>query len=254
MTLSVFSYNTHLFGNWYMYKFLNLEYLDSVRFKKIIFNLYSSNIDVICLQEVWCDNFIKVIKDTFGDRYTIYNPKKYSGLIVLSKYKIINSYFEKFNDIQYPDSLANKGFGFITIEHKLRLIDIYFTHTQASYKDSFNNITLKNIYQMKDKLKLSNNSVIICGDLNLEPNMIDEIFPTFKINDYKNTCCNSNILFKRFQKNCKDCKLDYILTDKSFKKIYSGSGPEIIIDNKKFSFKVNNIDCSDHYPVFILLN
>ena len=69
-------------------------------------------------------------------------------------------------------------------------------------------------------------------------------------NEYKNTCSNSNFLFRKFQKNSKDCKLDYILSDKNLKKIYSGTGPDLIIDNKKFSFKVNNIDCSDHYPIY----
>lgn len=249
MNLSVFTYNSHLFGNWYMYKFFRLEFLDNTRFKKIIFNLYSANIDIICLQEVWSDKFLNVITKTFGDRYNIYNPNKYSGLVILSKYEILNSYFEKFNENQYSDSLVNKGFGFITIKHKLKLIDIFFTHTHSSY-----DLTLKNIFQMKNKINLSNNSIIICGDLNLEPKVINEIFPNYKINNYNITCSNNNILFKKFQKDSKNCKLDYILTDKSLKKKYSESGPEIIINNKKFSFKVNNIDCSDHYPVYVELN
>jgi len=187
-------------------------------------------------------------------RYYYYKPDKYCGLLILSKFKILHTYFELFNDSNFPDNLTNKGFGSITINvcdnNINNLIDIFFTHTQSVYNDNDCSNTIKNILQMKRKIDMTKNKKIICGDLNMSLDKIKYIFPNLSCSNLDLSSKNDNYLFQKFQNDNKSTKLDYILYDNNFKLLESCCGNSIVIDKIKIDFKIDYLDLSDHYPIY----
>ena len=250
MNLSLLTYNCHLFGDSFIFNMLDLHYLDVIRCRKILYNLYISDINIICLQEVWSKNLCDIIIDTMEDKYNFYKPNEYSGLLILSKFKILESNFEPFKNKSFPDSIVTKGFGYITVLYNNELIDIFFSHTQAMYSNEINKIAIQNILQMKKKIDKSSNKKIICGDLNLESDIIKEILSDFSLSKTNNSCSKKNILFNKFQNGNIESNLDYILYDKSFTLDTTICNSELLINNRKYNFKINDIDCSDHYPLY----
>ena len=250
MSLSILSYNCHLFGNFFIYQYLDLYYYDEIRCNKIIFNLLNSDLDIICLQEVWSDKLLSFIISKMKNKYFFFRPNVNCGLIIFSKYKITLSYFKKFKNSEFPDSLVSKGFGMITILFQNKYIDIYFTHTQAIYSNKLNKIAIKNLHEIYNRVKKSKNKRIICGDLNINMNIVKNIFKNFNFSNINNSCSISNTLFSKFQKDCCEGKLDYILFDNSFQLEESLCCYNIRTNNNNLIFKINNIDCSDHYPLY----
>lgn len=98
-----------------------------------------------------------------------------SGLVALSKLKIIRHDFLPYRDASFTDGWANKGIMMITVQlpHGQEL-DIYNTHMQAEYpvgvKQS-TEIRRKQTVQLRDFIRQKSGvdrNVIVVGDLNIQ--------------------------------------------------------------------------------------
>lgn len=57
-----------------------------------------------------------------------------SGLLIMSKYPIISSYFESYNIGILSDSASDKGYIYCKIKVGDEILHLFSTHLQASYK------------------------------------------------------------------------------------------------------------------------
>jgi len=104
--------------------------------------------DVLCLQEVF-DNLAKfglgkdaqkIVMDKLKEKfpYILHDvghrgyPFAGSGLIVFSKYPIVDAEFHRYPNLAGFDSLSNKGFVAAKIQKGDRFFTVYNTHTQAT--------------------------------------------------------------------------------------------------------------------------
>jgi hypothetical protein len=63
----------------------------------------------------------------------LWGPPVDSGLLIMSKYPIIESSFESFNVGVLSDSASDKGFIYCKIKIENNFVHLFNTHLQASY-------------------------------------------------------------------------------------------------------------------------
>ena len=244
--ISILTYNCHLFGESYLCRMLGLTHKDVLRCETIIQKIKALDPDIVCLQEIWFSKIYKMFVSQFKDSHNIYRPPGFSGLLFISKYAIVSTYFKRYNVSAFPDNIMSKGFGLVTIQKTPndQLIDVFFTHAQAGNV----NISIKNMNQMKSMIKLSKNPKLIVGDFNLYPPIVKVIFNTLILSGNQFTCCKKNSMFRKYEcvRGNKDKKLDYVLYDSNLTKMLSLTGDKI----KNVIFKDNDMDLSDHYPLY----
>lgn len=152
--------------------------------------------DVLCLEEMWLRGDRTRLKEFGKDHKYIYNsdfatgsgsflyPNFYgSGLLILSKYPIIDTSFVKYSingnplKIWHSDYYMEKGIGLSRINFHNKIIDIYITHTHAEYDpkhDEYAACRLSQLYQLAKYIKNTsqNNLSIVVGDFNIRPHSI----------------------------------------------------------------------------------
>lgn len=106
--------------------------------------LASCDYDIVCLQEVWQKKHLDTILSGaqaggFGYHHHYKSGKLGSGLVILSRYPILEADFHKFRlggrmDTQFRgDYFVGKGIGFARIETPSGIIDVFNTHPNAQY-------------------------------------------------------------------------------------------------------------------------
>ncbi|TIA84529.1 hypothetical protein E3P98_00082 [Wallemia ichthyophaga] len=161
------------------------------RVSAIVSSLSNDLADIICLQELWLDSDFDLIKRNLSHIYphsvyfyslsdTLLSGLVGSGLAILSKHKIIDSEFFKY-DLNGPplevikgDWFSGKGFGRVTISSPdFGLVDVYTTHFHAPYSESDKHARfahrLSQAWQLSSHIINAHNSVILTGDINSEP-------------------------------------------------------------------------------------
>lgn len=184
--------------------------------------------DIICFQESFdflnyrTHNFLKKL-EKLGFKYFLrHNSTKFtkfqsldSGLMIISKFPIVDSEKKIFTVGVYNDGLVDKGMLYAKIEiRKNKFIHVINIHTQAIYMykplDFKYCCFFKNLVQMIDiktflKEKLKNISdedlVLMGGDFNIEVNkLIEEDFRKFfNFIDYDRKLLNFNKLKTKFE-------------------------------------------------------
>ena len=104
--------------------------------------------DIICLQEVFHNWFLDARKNLFEDiskrngfSYSARSPApKYykghltdAGLLIISRFPILQSEFLPFSDGIMSDQIADKGILYTQIQIKDKILHLFNTHTQATY-------------------------------------------------------------------------------------------------------------------------
>jgi exonuclease III len=176
--VKITTYNTHLFLN--TAGGFAPEYEDEERLNKLIWQLLKSQSDIVSLNEVWADSskekLVKGLVSKFPYSYypkTKESPIKLgSGLLVLSKFKIIDPSFTQFTDLVGSDDWSQKGFIWVKL-----MIDsstpIYFiaTHTQSGESTAEVNARWSNFKQIFAAINASgivdNTPLFVAGDLNV---------------------------------------------------------------------------------------
>lgn len=153
--IKVFSLNTWMLP-------LGISADNNERFEKIIEHIKEEDYDIICLQEVWGNNYLKKLEELEYNTY--YKNNKFfnsGGLVILSKEK---GEFTK-NSFKTNSNIIEKiaGKGYLLLETKN--FTVVNTHLDAYDKK----ISIKQFEEIK---KLSQEKIILCGDFNLEKKRI----------------------------------------------------------------------------------
>jgi endonuclease/exonuclease/phosphatase family metal-dependent hydrolase len=187
----------------------------------------NGTVDIICLQEAFeLDLYKKLYELSHKLRLNIVHPsleRKYyvgenSGLVVISRYPVIDHTFLKYEECSGLCRFANKGAHYITIDihgHKISLVN---THLQADNEE----IAINQFGKLVDNIQ---NNALIVGDLNMKYDTVLQILEDV-------VCVNKEkvITFPEY-----DEQLDYFLLHNL---------------DLECSFKVlNNVEFSDHLPI-----
>jgi endonuclease/exonuclease/phosphatase family metal-dependent hydrolase len=139
--------------------------------------------DVVALQEVWMKSDQERIIKNSGFPYHVSFSRRFrlfgAGLIVLSRYPIIESDFHTFAVKGFPHRLtegdfhASKGVGYVLIDSPAGKIPVFVTHLIAKYSRR-NEIDINRVFRIAQILELvfyirrkaTPGSFILCGDLN----------------------------------------------------------------------------------------
>jgi endonuclease/exonuclease/phosphatase family metal-dependent hydrolase len=153
------------------------------RLKEFV-DLHLSKYDIVLFQEVFgvfslsCNELIGKAKK-FGFNYCITpeNPPFFSrhmmdnGLLILSKFPIVESETVVYQDYVYVDQMASKGFQYAKIQISgTKYLQVINTHLQADYNPfdtKAEEVKRKQLAQLKSFIdKKSNGPMIIGGDFN----------------------------------------------------------------------------------------
>ncbi len=177
--IKITTYNTHLFlsaaGD------LLPEYEDETRLDKLIWQLLKSQSDIVTLTEVWANSIKEKIIARLKSKFprSCYCPKSQkdptklsSGLLILSKFKIIDGTFTQFKHLVNLDAWTQKGF----IQAKLMdgpntLMHLIITHTQSGNSPNSIKARRSNFQQIYTAIKKNDYDVnipfFVTGDFNV---------------------------------------------------------------------------------------
>jgi endonuclease/exonuclease/phosphatase family metal-dependent hydrolase len=173
------AYNTHLFMDTVLELGSNTTFEDATRKSDIIARLSTSGADVIGLSEVWANDskqsFINGLKSIYPYALWDNNTNLFqvgSGLLMLSKYPLLNGAFTRFTNLAIPDSFSQKGF--LTAQVKVGAVTVFLvhTHTQADSSQTAIDARASNIKQIVQKVQSlyqpgPSSPLVIMGDLNI---------------------------------------------------------------------------------------
>ena len=204
------------------------------------------NPDIFCLQEVFSSSTIKSIYDYFSSNYYIYSTNNTyirldSGLLIGSKYPIVNKSNYTFKHYYGEDRLSYKGILNVDIKVNNKIYSIFNTHLNADpifgNKDKAFSIRKKQLNELltliNDKKKNKIYNIILAGDFNIDYRNKEIINPLLMT--YKHHIINK----KRIITFSEDkTQIDYI----------------IVLYNKKHKYKPKykrfiNTKLSDHYMI-----
>ena len=264
-SFNILSNEIHLLSyNMYLLPIQTNEYntFDTFRMNEFINKIDKYNI--ICLQEVFTNNYrqinllLKKCEEKGYNYYFIKTPTFFSqylinsGLLILSKFKIYDRGFLPFFHNKSYDSLSEKGILYIKIICNNKPIYVFNTHLQANY--SYNLTTsykkimesqLKYIIDTLNNYKY-NNSIILTGDFNVDnkeyklSNLMhyNELIDTIPYNKYIYTYINY------YDKNSNEV-INY--------KPFFCKRSKNKIEKYKFHTKKFKIDYVFYYPKYIRL-
>jgi endonuclease/exonuclease/phosphatase family metal-dependent hydrolase len=183
--LKVFTYNAFMLP-WYASNSSQNE-----RAKLIADYLLKEDFDVICLQEVFTRKSYKIITRKLNDKY--YNTgrpyrKWYkfvnSGLVIYSKYPIVDQRFYRYRGLKHADGLSSKGILAVTLEidkDNDKYVQLINTHLQAQQGKKYERIRKRNYQLIKDKIINGYHNkdypLILTGDYNIDQHDTDEFKP-----------------------------------------------------------------------------
>ena len=228
------SYNVHYWKDCF----------NNLNTNNIIKNIFSSNFDIVCLQEAPLNN---VIKKTFKNYYIYY----YGQLAVISRYKIINHYYL---DLGRDPKYFFKRYCLVTtIQIRNKKINIFNTHLDVY--DNSERLRLKQIKIVLNEIDSYPSSFnILAGDLNslkIEDYTIDyynEIKkkPQYLPKKYLVIPLLEKLLFDTKNLDRNTDKMKNLITTWCLKKV------DYIYINKKLNTKFGIISdtSSDHFLIY----
>lgn len=217
---------------------INLHMNPKKKIYKIIDEIYKTNSDIVCLQEVFDLKILNILEKELAKEYNIFysNNNNYlskNGLLTASKNNIDNFKEIEFKNSRSVEKIINKGVITIQINHNnFGNLSIHNTHMHSDtllwpHKYSsmcrFSQHHDINNYLNLDMFNSYNH--IICGDLNDDIDFIRKL----KYNNFDFITNYDKIITFPFL----DKQLDYICIDKN-------------INSKNINYNVSNTILSDH--------
>ena len=220
-TIRIMSYNIKALFSFYNAARIQrlVEYIEEL--------FLNGSVDIICLQEAFeLDLYNKLYKLANDLRLNIVHPsleRKYyvgenSGLVVISRYPIIDHMFLKYDQCSGLCRLANKGAHYITVDIHGNYFNLVNTHLQSDNEK----IAIKQFGKLVDNIPTN---ALIVGDLNMKYDTVLQLLEEV-------VCVNKEkvITFPEYGE-----QLDYFLLHNL---------------DLECSFKVlDTIDLSDHFPI-----
>jgi exonuclease III len=158
------------------------------RVDKILSQICKENLDILCIQELFCKKMIKYIENHklakdykifYDDSYLLYNR---SGLVVLSKYTIDYEKYIKYRGYNCVSKILRDPILQIIKINNNYILNAHFISSEyypcrrkTFLKD--NETNRKDVQEIFREFDKDNNTVILCGDFNCN---------NFYINDYSN--------------------------------------------------------------------
>jgi sphingomyelin phosphodiesterase 2 len=156
----------------------------ALRTQALAATLARSDLDVVCLQEVWTDGDVERLTRAAhagGLAYAQHFPSGVmgSGLLTLSRYPIIDVDFYRYRlggtveTIWHGDYIAGKGVGLVRIQTPGGMLDVYNTHAIAQYHpdpiDAYRAHRAAQLYEATRYItaETTTNPLIFCGDFNV---------------------------------------------------------------------------------------
>jgi endonuclease/exonuclease/phosphatase family metal-dependent hydrolase len=217
------------------------------RIELIVKKIRNVDCDVVCLQEVHDQRLAQKIVQLLKDKYlfAVYHIGQKemgmwcfldSGLMVLSKYKIIDPRFTSFIQVEGAQKDVNKGCFDFALETRLqeKIAHIFATHLEPS-PDDFNPslkeqrtrmLELELIMEKMEtivKEKHKDTPVLLIGDLNMD----------YKGKEYRDSVLERNFyngLSKKALKTCTSRFSDYMWTYSKEKREKISLGNEVTLD------------------------
>jgi len=176
------------------------------RIPRIVLASLEHSPDIVGVAEVFGNTNCSKMQNMFTQRgYSFIFPgsSHNSGLgcAIHPKYKVLAATFFPFVHSVFPDSLADKGFFIVQIEHKRtrKVLLVIVTHLQATYNEWTDKHMIKKIerVQMQQLLQISQYmsklrygiEYIICGDFNIDVHarsrvsrLFAALFPSARLN------------------------------------------------------------------------
>lgn len=232
--------------------------------------------DVLVFEEVWSDAQALILLNALDYPY-YYRPYSqnflapHSGLILVSKYKIVSEKFTPFKYLVDDDAFVTKGLGEATLlisdTKKLR---IFFTHTQnitvhpesrAAQLSNFDQITTAiSNWQHANP----NTPVMLTGDLNIAPQVSSTTYVKVvgglkKLGLEDAWLMQSSIWSDSGSGNSTSGqRLDYFFYEpKQFMQTIQSMPSPSDVMSKIFTYldhNGNEVELSDHYPVLVKFN
>eukprot|EP00475_Leptophrys_vorax_P021673 TRINITY_DN29453_c0_g1_i1.p1 TRINITY_DN29453_c0_g1~~TRINITY_DN29453_c0_g1_i1.p1 ORF type:complete len:490 (+),score=119.16 TRINITY_DN29453_c0_g1_i1:436-1905(+) len=153
--------------------------------------LAESNYDIVCLQEVWFDRDWQIIRTALRDNahtqlrhaHRFRSGAIGSGIVILSRFPIIEASFQCFNSsgkfykFWHGDAYAGKGIAHAVLQSPVGNIDVYSTHTHASYDETriiheeYHGVRLAQLLQLAKYVKNTARHTLsmVMGDFNATP-------------------------------------------------------------------------------------
>jgi sphingomyelin phosphodiesterase 2 len=153
--------------------------------------LAESNYDIVCLQEVWFDRDWQIIRTALRDNahtqlrhaHRFRSGAIGSGIVILSRFPIIEASFQcynssgKFYKFWHGDAYAGKGIAHAILQTPIGNLDIFSTHTHASYDETriiheeYHGVRLAQLLQLAKYVKNTarHGLAMVMGDFNATP-------------------------------------------------------------------------------------
>ncbi len=244
MNISIFNLNCWLFPT-------PLSTDCYLRLSHIVEMIKTRDPDIITLQEVWSNKYISYLKEKLSGYFFIYAQTTFynqSGLVTILRqepkdYKV--NFFKLSPHHNFTEFFLHKGYITTDIELNGENWTVTNTHLYAAFTKK-TEVIIEN--QFKELVsKMPNSKVVICGDLNLSEDKIQELGgeKLKRFCDSQNTSdINNPYAHARFNSwiiGNKSKKIDYML--------YKNS---TVIDSQYEIIKTPFV--SDHYPMFAKAN
>lgn len=146
---------------------IKLGFDNDTRAINMMEKMRDKDIDIFCLQEnfKWfgCIGGYSLRNWGIKNGYNYISSKNNSGLVILSRYKVLKVYHECFGNCYLWDYIANKGVLIIELVNGLKILN---THLQADYGYGFEGKIIDKQLCKIFEIANQNNVDIICGDLN----------------------------------------------------------------------------------------
>lgn len=146
--------------------------------------------DIITLQEVFTKRAYRTITKTLKDKYPYHtgSPRRRwfkpvsSGLLILSKYPIVDTYFYMFSKMAHADRYSTKGALAVTIElSEKSKVQVITTHFQAQYGEKYETIRKGQYHYLKNTVLKNYHDpdlpMILTGDFNINKHRTQEYNP-----------------------------------------------------------------------------
>jgi endonuclease/exonuclease/phosphatase family metal-dependent hydrolase len=149
------------------------------RVDSIAAHLIANEYDVLALQEVFHEKSRKQLIQKLDSCYPYHlAPKKTSvfkinsGLMIFSKYPIVESGHSFFDNLKAADRLSSKGVQWASVKVKGDTILIANTHLQAGTEEKFQEVRSAQYKKAKETLNAFHASIscVLLGDLNTDKN------------------------------------------------------------------------------------
>ncbi|XP_026812119.1 putative neutral sphingomyelinase [Rhopalosiphum maidis] len=206
------------------------------RVKALADSLTNNEYDVVCLQELWCEDNYKYIKascnNVFKYMHYFHSGMLGSGMCIMSRYPIIDVHYHSFmlngylHMFWHGDWFGGKGIGLCRINVKGFIVDVYTTHLHACYNVSNDKYIIHRAlqaYETANFIRITSagsDLAVLAGDLNSNPNDICYKLICLGANmvDSYSTCLNNSIEYtyshpKNSYKDANEVndRIDYIL-------------------------------------------